>query len=316
VRILFWGTPDFAVPSLRALLEEGHHVVGVVTQPDRPAGRGRHPRPSPVREVARDEGLPVLTPERPRGEAFMAQVRELDPELSVVVAYGHLLVPEVLDLSPKGSVNVHASLLPALRGAAPIHHAVIRGHDRTGVTIMRMTAGLDEGPILLQRDIPIDAEDTTGGLTLRLAELGAEALIEALGLLEAGLLEALEQDHDRATYAPKVDRAGARIDWGLDARAVADHIRGMDAVPGAWTLLDDVPCKLFGPRVAEASPDRAQDAAPGLILEADPGEKGLLVATGGGGAVRIAEIQPAGKRRMPVADWLRGGVDLDGKRFR
>lgn len=315
MRILFWGTPDFAIPSLRALMGEGHQVLGVVTQPDRPAGRGRRLTPSPVREAAEDEGLEVLTPERPRGEEFLARIRALEPELSVVVAYGHILGPEVLRVPARGSVNVHASLLPELRGAAPVNWALIRGHDRTGVTIMRMSEGMDEGPILLQRDIPIDPEDTVTGLYLRLAELGAEALVEALVLMEAELLEPREQEHEKATYAPKVDRAQARIDWSRSPRAVADHIRGMDMVPGAWTLLDDEPVKLFSPRVVDRDQGASNPSEVGEILGVSE-EGGLVVATGEGGAVELAEVQPPGKRRMEAVAWVRGAGPRVGERFR
>ncbi len=312
MKILFWGTPDFAIPSLRALMEEGQEVVGVVTRPDRPAGRGRRLRASPVREVAVEEGLTALTPERPRGPEFVAKISALEPDLSVVAAYGHILSPEVLEVPEGGSVNLHASLLPELRGAAPVNWAIMRGHDRTGVTIMKMTEGMDEGPILLQREVPIDDEDTATGLYIRLAEVGAEALVEALALMEAGLLEAREQDHDRATYAPKVDRKTARIDWNRPARAVANHIRGMDMVPGAWTLLDGQPVKLFGPRVQDRSSPVEDE--PGVVLEASPDE-GLVVATGEGEALRVKEAQPSGKRRMEVAAWLRGGGPVAGDRF-
>jgi methionyl-tRNA formyltransferase len=309
VRILFWGTPDFALPSLRALLGEGHDVVGVVTQPDRPAGRGRRPRGSPVKETALEEGVPVLTPEAPRGKRFLRALSALDPELSVVVAYGHILEAEVLELPPRGSVNLHASLLPELRGAAPINWAVARGYERTGVTVMRMTAGMDEGPILLQRELPIAPDDTATSLHFRLAELGAEALVEALGLMEMEGLEHREQDHDRATYAPKVDRETARIDWNRPARDVANHIRGMDMVPGAWSTLDGEPVKLFQPRLR---PGRA-GAEPGTILEADP-RVGLLVAAKEG-ALILGEVQPPGKRRMEARAWLRGSGPGPGDRF-
>jgi len=330
VRILFWGTPDFAVPSLRALIGEGQHVVGVVTQPDRPAGRGRKLRASPVREVAIEEGLPVLTPERPRGESFLAALRALEPELSVVVAYGHILVPEVLELPRMGSINVHASLLPELRGAAPINWAVARGDDRTGISIMQMTAGMDEGPILLQRETPIGPDETASGLYRRLSELGAEAIVEALVLLEAGALEPHEQDHARATYAPKVGREVARIDWSRTAREVSDHIRGMDEVPGAWTTLNGEPLKFFRPAVLSSASDVPPDATdfmtgapgapagaaedvPGTVLQSDP-DAGLIVRTGSG-AVAPAEVQPPGRRRMAVTDWLRGGGPGRGDRF-
>ena len=233
MRIIFWGTPDFAVPSFRALTEEGHDVVAVVTQRDRPAGRGRNLRPSPVKEAAQNDGIPVLDPERPRGEEFLSQLRALDADLSVVVAYGHILTPEVLDVPKLGSINVHASILPELRGAAPIHRAIARGDSRTGITIMRMAEGMDSGAILHQVEVPITAVDTSTELTARLAATGAAALIEALALLELGEVEEREQDHERATFAPKVSRAVARIDWARPAVEVARHVRAMDEVPGA-----------------------------------------------------------------------------------
>lgn len=309
MRVLFWGTPAFAIPSLRALIGEGHEVVGVVTQPDRPAGRGRHLRASPVKEVALEEGLPVVTPDRPRGESFLDTLRHLDPEISIVVAYGHILLPEVLELPARASWNVHASLLPELRGAAPVHWAIARGCEKSGVTIMRMTAGMDEGPILLQREIPIAPDDTASVLLARLSELGAEALVEALGLLEAGLLEPREQDHSRATYAPKLDREGARVDWSRSAVEVDRHIRGMDRVPGAWTTLGGEPIKLFRPTVV----GETKTATPGEILVADPANG--MVVHAGRGAVKIGEVQPSGKRLMDASDWLRGGGARVGDQF-
>lgn len=315
MRILFWGTPDFALPSLRALSGEGHEIVGVVTQPDRPAGRGRSPRPSPVKEEAADQGVPVLTPEAPKGEGFLRVLRDLGPELSVVAAYGLILRPEVLELPARGSVNVHASLLPELRGAAPVNWAIARGYERTGVTIMRMTEGMDEGPILLQREVEIASDETAGSLYYRLAEAGAELLVEALSLMELGELEPREQDHSRATYAPKVDRETARIDWSRPAREVANHVRGMDPVPGPWTEWDGGPLKLFRPEVPEADEEAygEVESEPGTVLAADPDE-GLVVATGEG-AVALGEVQPAGKKRMEAAAWLRGGGPEPGDRF-
>ncbi|MEZ4415381.1 MAG: methionyl-tRNA formyltransferase [Gemmatimonadota bacterium] len=311
MRVLFWGTPEFALASLLALESEGHHIAGVVTQPDRPAGRGRRLTPSPVKRWAEQEGYRVLTPERPRGEDFLTDVRDLAPEVSVVVAYGHILRPEVLDLPPQGSLNVHASLLPELRGAAPINWAIARGHDRTGVTIMRMVPEMDAGPILLQAEEPIGARDTAAALGARLAELGAELLVEALALLEAGQAVEQEQDHSRATFAPKVNREVARIDWSRSATEVGCHVRGMDALPGAWTELDSQPLKLFDPTpLAEAVPDEA----PGTVLVADS-TAGFVVRCGSG-AVAFAEVQPAGKARMPVGDWLRGRGAEAGQRLR
>jgi methionyl-tRNA formyltransferase len=311
VKILFWGTPEFAVPSLRALAEEGHDVVGVVTQPDRPAGRGRRLTSSPVKQVALEEGgYPVLQPEKPRGDDFMASVRALAPELSVVAAYGHILRPEVLALPPLGSINVHASLLPELRGAAPINWAIARGKEVTGVTIMRMVQEMDAGPILFQAEEPIEPGETATELTARLSEVGAEALVEALALLQAGELEEREQDDALATYAPKVDRAVARIDWAMDALSVANHVRGMDEVPGAWTLHAGQPLKLFRPAIRS---DRRAEGEPGTVIAADRHD-GLLVATADG-VLSFGEAQPQGGRRMPTAAWIAGRHVAGGDRF-
>lgn len=314
MRVLFWGTPDFAVPSLRALTEEGHQVVGVVTQPDRPAGRGRHLRPSAVRAFAHSEGLEVFTPERPRGEAFLATLAALEPEIAVVVAYGHILSRPVLDVPSGGSINVHASLLPELRGAAPIHWAIARGHTRTGVTIMRMVEEMDAGPILHQVETPIGPRDTSTELTARLAGIGARALVEALALLEFGELEEVEQDHARATWAPKVNREVARIDWSAPPSTVIDLVRAMDAVPGAWTTLDGHPLKLFEPWHAPhdgGEPGTPEGVAPGVVIDAAPGTGRGVGVMAGGGPVWFAEVQPPGRRRMDAGAWIAGrGVDV------
>lgn len=310
MRIVFWGTPDFALPALRALGGEGHEVVGVVTRPDRPAGRGRSLRPSAVKEVALEEDYPVLTPERPRGEDFLGELERLEPDLSVVVAYGHILPGPVLELPPEGSVNVHASLLPRLRGAAPVTWAIARGHETTGVTVMRMVEEMDAGPVLYQVEEPIGERETASELTSRLSQLGAEALVEALALMEAGALEANEQDHDRATYAPKVDRETARVDWSSSARTVANWIRAMDRTPGAWSELEGEAVKLYQP---VPLPDTEPADPPGTVLTADPGE-GLEVAVVSG-SVRIEEVQPPGKRRMSAEAWLRGRGARAGQRF-
>ncbi|HET8654582.1 MAG TPA: methionyl-tRNA formyltransferase [Longimicrobiaceae bacterium] len=298
MRVLFWGTPAFSLPALRALTGEGHLVVGVVTQPDRPAGRGRHLGVSPVKECALAEGIPVLQPERARGEEFLQQIRALEPEVSVVVAYGQILRPEVLDLPPNGSINIHASLLPELRGAAPVHWAIVRGYDTTGVTIMRMEAGLDSGPILFQVPEPIRPDESSGDLGARLAEIGAEALIDTLAMLEVGEVDEVPQDEALATYAPKVGREVARLDWKRPAPQLSRWIRGLDPAPGAWSILDGAPVKLFAPRVEAGSGE------PGVVLAAHEAE-GLLVAAGEG-AVRILEVQPAGRRRMEAGAWVRG----------
>jgi methionyl-tRNA formyltransferase len=329
VRVLFWGTPDFAVPSLRALDEEGHDIVGVVTQPDRPAGRGRRLKPSAVKEVALEQGFTVLTPDRPRGEDFMAEIQALEPDISVVVAYGHILRREVLDVPSLGSINVHASLLPKLRGAAPINWAIVRGHTETGVTVMRMVEALDAGPMIHKVVEPIFEDESASELTMRLSELGAEALVEALALMTAGGVEGEDQDDDLATFAPKVSRAVARIDWRRPARDVANHIRGMDAVPGAWSELDGAPVKLFRPKVVPhhvidppaepgpggngGPPPPKDPPQPGEVVMTDPAQ-GVLIATADGG-VLITEAQPAGKRRLTARDWVIGRSVIEGQRF-
>jgi methionyl-tRNA formyltransferase len=321
MRILFWGTSDFAVPSLRALVGEGFEIVGVVTQPDRPAGRGRRLTPSPVKQVALEEGLTVLTPDRPRGEDFLALIRDLRPDVSVVVAYGHILVQEVLDVPRLGSVNLHASLLPRLRGAAPINWAIARGDEETGVTVMRMVEAMDAGPIIHQVPEPILPDETAGELTLRLSEVGAAALVEGLAFLDAGLVEEIEQEEAEATYAPKIDRTTARVDWSRSAREVTDHIRAMDPVPGPWTELEGVSVKVFRAKVVEGSflldEGTAGNGAdplrhvpkPGRVLATEPAE-GVLVACGDG-AVTLGEVQPSGSRRMTASDWINGrGVSV------
>jgi methionyl-tRNA formyltransferase len=307
MRVLFWGTPAFAIPAFQALNGEGHDVVGVVTQPDRPAGRGRALTLSPVKVAALAEGIPVLQPERARGEEFLAQLRELAPEASVVVAFGQILPLEVLELPGLGSFNIHASLLPELRGAAPVHWSIIRGHANSGVTIMRMEAGLDSGPILYQVPEPIRADESSAELSRRLSEIGAEALVETLAVVETGEMEPVAQDAALATYAPKLDRETAHLDWSLPAREVARWIRGLDDVPGAWSLHDGAPVKLFSPKVENVSGE------PGLVLEADA-EAGILVGTGDE-AVRVAEVQPAGKRRMTAGEWVRGRGIVAGARL-
>jgi len=313
VRVLFWGTSEFAVPSLRSLVGEGFEVVGVVTQPDRPTGRSRSRlTPPPVKVAAMAEGVePVLQPEKPRGDAFLAELRALTPDISVVVAYGHLLSDEVIGLPPLGTVNVHASLLPKLRGAAPIRAAIREGLNETGVTIMRMVKQLDAGPIILQARTPVLPDETYGELHLRLSELGALGLVEALTLLELGQASEREQHHDTATYAPKIDREASRIRWSEGNGVVARHIRAFDPEPGALTTMRNGDVKLFGARATDLAGDEGGVGfGQVLALESD----GMLVACGDG-AVRIADVQPAGKRRMPVAEWVRGrGVQV-GDRF-
>lgn len=316
------------MPSLRALSAEGYEVVGVVTQPDRPAGRGRRLRPSSVKKVALDQDFPVFTPEFPSGEAFLEEIDQLGPDISVVVAYGHILRPEVLDLPAKGSINVHASLLPDLRGAAPINWAIARGLSETGVTIMRMAKGMDSGAIISQVAEPILEDETTSELTARLSEIGAVALVEALGLISGGETDEQEQDHTAATFAPKVSRNVARISWTKPAHEVSAHVRAMDAVPGAWTTLADAPVKLFRPAVwsearvkalgSECLEDNVRPTIPGdsddgLVIRATVLD-GVVVRCAQG-AVAFSEVQPPGRKRMLVSDWINGRGINEGQRL-
>jgi methionyl-tRNA formyltransferase len=309
VRVLFWGTPEFATPPLRALLGEGFDVVGVVTQPDKPVGRSRSKlQAPPVKLIAADEGIPVLQPPAPRGPEFLESIRALAPDVSVVVAYGQILPKPAIDVPTLGTFNIHASLLPKLRGAAPIQAAIREGHERTGVTVMRVVPALDAGPIIHQIATPIVDDETFGELSLRLSELGALALIEALSLLAIGEVTEVEQDESRATYAPKVNREAARVDWSLDAIAVSHVVRAYDPRPGAFTRLRAADVKLFGARPAPKA-----GGAPGEVLEIARGA--MTVACGGGGAVRIVAVQPAGKKRMSPEAWARGRGIAVGDRF-
>jgi len=309
VRLIFFGTPDFAVPSLRALVEEGFDVELVVTQPDRPKGRHRSKLvPPPVKTVALDMELPVLQPERPTEPAFMEHLRALQPGLGVVVGYGHILRPALLDLPPNGMINVHASLLPHLRGAAPIEHAILNGDCETGVTIMQMEPELDTGPIIHQVATPIAPDETGGELTARLAELGALALVEALTLIETGTAESQQQDHARATYAPKLGTEMAHIVWDRPADEIARLVRALDPRVGARATLGDREVKLFGPRLAD---EWRGGGVPGEILETDPA---LIVATGHG-ALQFLDVQPAGRQRMAATAWVRGKNARTGDRF-
>jgi methionyl-tRNA formyltransferase len=306
MRIVFFGTPEFAVASLRALLRERFTVAGVVTQPDRPQGRSRSTLvPPAVKLAALEAGLPVLQPARPVGDLFLAGLRRLEPDLGVVVAYGHILRREVLELPARGMVNVHASLLPRFRGAAPIQHAILSGDRETGISIMRMEEGLDSGPVLHRISTPIADGETAGSLTSRLATLGAGALVEALSLLSAGAGAAHPQEADGVTYAPKISREVARLDWSRDAASLERQVRAFDPAPGAWTALDGAPVKLFGGMPAVGGGE------PGTVLAASD----RLVIAGGTGAIAVSEVQPAGRNRLSVEDWVRGRGIRTGSRF-
>jgi len=303
MRIVFFGTPEFAVPSLQTLIREGHEVVGVVTQPDKPRGRSRSVLvPPPVKSLSLEHDLPVLQPDRPTGDLFAAALQRLRPEIGVVVAYGHILRPRILELPDRGMINVHASLLPRWRGAAPIQKAILEGDPLTGVSIMQMGPGMDTGPVLHRLQTTIRAGETAGELSLRLADLGALGLMTALETIEQGTATFETQDEATATHAPKVTRAMARIDWNDPADRVAHQTLAYDPAPGAWAQLADAPVKLFHGAAIPAT------AEPGTILAA--GDT-LLVACGSG-TVAFTEVQPSGKKRLSVADWTRGRDDLPG----
>ncbi len=309
MRVLFWGTPEFATAPLRALLGEGFDVVGVVTQPDRAVGRSRSTlQASPVKEVALAEEIPVLQPEKPRGDDFMAALAALAPDVSVVVAYGHILPRVAIDFPRLGTLNIHASLLPALRGAAPIQAAIRDGLGETGVTIMQMVPKLDAGPILHRARTPILDDETSGELSLRLSEIGANALIEALALMELGAVTPEEQDESGATFAPKITREMAQVDWSDSAHEVSRLVRAYDPKPSAWSTVNGTEVKLFGARTAP----RGSTASGGQILAVDA--TGMLVACGAG-AVRIVAVQPAGKRRLTPAEWANGRGVAVGDQF-
>jgi methionyl-tRNA formyltransferase len=306
MRIVFFGTPDFAVASLRALIQSRFTVCGVVTQPDKPQGRSRSQLVAPpVKVAAQAEGIPVLQPTRPVGDVFATSLHRLEPDLGIVVAYGHILRPEILSIPQRGMINVHASLLPRFRGAAPIQHAILKGETETGISIMQMEEGLDSGPVLHRLTTPIAPDETFGSLAARLADLGAAALVEALSLIPGGLARAQPQDESRATYAPKIDREMARLAWELDATTLERQVRAFDPVPGAWTMLNGCMVKLFG---AKEVPGTGE---PGSVLAA--GER--LVIAAGRGALALQEVQPAGRTRIPVAAWVRGRGIAAGQRL-
>lgn len=297
MRVVFWGTPEFAAPTLRALIGEGFEVVGVVTQPDKPQGRSREIIPSPVKQIALDEEITLFQPKNAKDPELYEALSGLKPDVSVVVAYGHILPQNIIDLPKLGTLNVHASLLPALRGAAPIQAAIRQGDTETGVTVMRVVKALDAGPTILQAEVPVLEDETYGELQVRLSELGALTLIEALALMSIGEGKETPQDDARATFAPKINRESARINWRDSAIEISRLIRAFDPKPGAFTKTPKGDVKMFGPRVMDGIKGK-----PGEVLKTT----GELVIACGIDALRIAEVQPSGKSRMTVHDWIRG----------
>lgn len=297
------GTPEFAVPSLKALLDRGENIVCVVTQPDKPKGRGRKVFPPAVKELARQASIPVLQPARIKGEYFAAELKKFKPDMIVVAAYGKILPGNIINLPPMGTINVHGSLLPKYRGAAPIQWALIKGETETGITIMQMDEGVDTGDILLQEKIPIGMEDTAGTLAPKLAELGGAALSKALDLLRRDQLQPIKQDDRLASLAPQFKKENGLVDWLQPATQISGLVRGMDPWPITYTTLSGKRLRLFLPEVAENNPCAHKYPEPGTVCSAD--RNGLLVTTGSG-CLLIKEIQAEGSRRMGVEDFISG----------
>lgn len=299
MRMLFMGTADFAVPSLKSLLKAGHDVTGVVTQPDKPVGRKKILQASPVKQCALEHGLPVFQPERlRRDKSFLDQLRDMELDVVTYAAYGQILPPSFLEIPRLGCWNVHGSLLPQYRGAAPIQWAIINGEQETGVCVMIAEAGLDTGPVLSEQALPIREEDTALTLGTRMAEMGAELLVKTLAAWEGGQVKPREQDHSAATYAPSIQRDDARIDWQSSARQLHNLVRGMHPRPGAWTTFRGQEFKVLLSRCG----DDGIHLSEGSVCVLD---ETVVVGTGEG-TLQLLEVQPAGKRAMQATEWARG----------
>ena len=306
MRILFAGTPEFAVRCLEALLRSRHEVCGVMTQPDRPAGRGLAPAASPVKSLASDRGIRVLQPATLKDASVREELEGFGADAFVTAAFGLIFPQQLLDIAPRGAINVHASLLPRWRGAAPIQRALLAGDTATGVSIMLMDAGLDTGPVLLRETITIDSSDTAGTLTDRLAELGGVLLVRALDAVEKGGIEASPQPAEGATHAPKLDKRESRLDWRESAASLERRVRAFNPAPGAAARLRGVDLKIWSCSVTTGR------GLPGEILSI--GEGGLSVACGEG-ALRLTELQRPGGKRLRAPEFLRGFALTAGERF-
>lgn len=302
MKIVFMGTPAFAVSSLEALVKAGHQLVGVISQPDKPVGRHQNKLPpTPVKECAQKYNIPVFQPETLRDGTALDVLRELNPELIVVAAYGRFLPDEILNLPPKGCINVHSSLLPKYRGSAPINWAILNGETETGVTIQRMAHDMDAGDIILQRSTPIGETEDAAVLYDRLAAMGGELVVEAVAQIEAGTAAYTPQDHTKSTPAPMLSKNLSPVDWTKSAQTILNQIRGLYPWPGAsTTVLTGEPVKLWRAQVVEEH----TDAPPGTVIAAT--KQGIDVACGDFRALRVLELQAPGKKRMTAADYLRG----------
>ena len=300
MKIVFMGTPGFAVPSLRALVEAGYEVCGVFTQPDKPKNRGMKLQPPPVKELALELGLEVYQPAKMRDGEALSILRELNPDLIAVAAYGKILPTDILDLPRLGCVNVHSSLLPQYRGAAPINWAILNGEDETGVTIQYMAEGVDTGDILAQAKTPIDINENAAQLYDRLAVMGADLLVKTVRELEAGTANPVPQDHSRASHASMLSREQSPMDWTKTARQLHDQVRGLYPWPAATAELDGIRCKILRTALSGESSNKA----PSTVLQAD--KKSLKVVCGDGAVLDILELQPDGKKAMAATAFLLG----------
>ena len=294
------GTPDLAASALKALISGGHHLLAVVTRPDRQRGRGRKKLPTPVKRLALEHNLKVLEPEKVSDSRFCERIGEMHPDLFIVVAFGQILRRELLNIPRWGAINIHASLLPKYRGAAPIQWAILDDQEKTGLSIMRMDEGLDTGPVLFQEETAILRDETAGSLHDRLAQRAGPLMIAALEKMSAQVVEEQIQDHARATYAPKIEKHMMRIDWTLPAPKISALVRALDPAPGARTTLAGKEVKVFSSRVVDPG---SVTGAPGTVL--NHSRDALIIGTGQG-AVAVGAIQAPGKKRMPVADFMRG----------
>jgi methionyl-tRNA formyltransferase len=302
MRLIFMGTPEFAVPSLARLVSDGHEILAVFTQPDKPAGRGKHLHEPPVKGFALEHGITVYQPAKIKtSEEVRAIFARLHPNACIVAAYGKILPEWLLDIPRLGCINVHASLLPKYRGAAPINWAIVGGERETGVTIMQMDAGMDTGPMLANRVIAIGADETAPELTVRLAQLGAELLSETLPLIERGEITVLSQDNNAATYAPMLKREDGLLDWQMTARDISNRVRAFQPWPGAYTMFRGARLNVWRAREVDSN---SKNDAPGTITGID--SVGIIIACAGGTALRVDELQIEGKRRMPARDFANG----------
>ncbi|MDE6590166.1 MAG: methionyl-tRNA formyltransferase [Oscillospiraceae bacterium] len=300
MRIVFMGTPEFAVPSLKGLVESGYEVCGVFTQPDKPKNRGMRLQRPPVKEYALSIGLPVFQPERMRDGTALGILQELKPDLIVVAAYGKILPTDILNLPAMGCINVHSSLLPRYRGAAPINWVILDGENETGVTIQYMEEGVDTGDILAQAKTPIDLDENAASLYDRLALMGADLLVKTVKALEEGTVNAIPQDDSLSCHAPMLSKELSPMDWRKTARQLHDQVRGLYPWPAATAVLDGIRCKVLCTTLLT---DKT-DLVPGTVLQAD--KKGLRVACGGGGVLEISKLQPDGKKAMAASAFLIG----------